>query len=173
MDDCTNRQWRNKSFEGVVIYNEYPKRFKGEMMRKQYLRIVIALIGFAGLGITAKAQAVDQTVVNIPFEFVVAGKTLPAGNYRVNRVSDTDSRILVLSSFENKVSAVLLPTEVANSLEDKPEVTFEQVGDQHLLSKIETADHSFTIPVSRSEILEAEAKSHGATAASDSASGSN
>jgi hypothetical protein len=142
-------------------------------MKKQYLRIVIALIGFAGLGITAKAQAVDQVVVNIPFEFVVAGKTLPAGNYRVNRVSETDSRLLVLSSFENNASAVLLPTEVASSLDDKARVTFEQVGDQHFLSKIETADHSFTIPVSRSEILGAEAKSHSATPASGSASGSN
>ena len=142
-------------------------------MRKQYLRIVIALVGFAGLGITAKAQAVDQVAVNIPFEFVVAGKTLPAGNYRVNRVSNTDSRILALSSFENNVSAMILPTEVASSLSDKAEITFEQVGDQHFLSKIETADHSFTIPVSRSEILEAEAKSNSATPASGGASGSN
>jgi hypothetical protein len=142
-------------------------------MRKQYLRIVIALVGFAGLGITAKAQAVDQVAVNIPFEFVVAGKTLPAGNYRVNRVSNTDSRILVLSSFENNVSAMILPTEVASSLSDKAEITFEQVGDQHFLSKIETADNSFTIPVSRSEILEAEAKSNSATPASGGASGSN
>jgi hypothetical protein len=61
----------------VVIYNERSRRFKGEMMRKQYLRIVIALIGVAGLGITTRAQAVDQAMVNIPFEFVVAGKTLP------------------------------------------------------------------------------------------------
>jgi hypothetical protein len=91
----------------------------------------------------------------------------------VNRVSDTDSRVLVLSSFENNVSALILPTEVASRFDDKAKFTFEQVGDQHFLSKIETADHSFTIPVSRSEILEAEAKSHSATPASGSASGSN
>jgi hypothetical protein len=142
-------------------------------MRKQYLRFVIAVVGFAGLGLTAKAQAVDQVVVNIPFEFAVAGKTLPAGNYRVNRVSETDSRVLVLSSFENNVSALVLPTEIANRFDEKAQLTFEQVGDQHFLSKIETADHAFTIRVSRSEILEAEAKSHNATPASGSASGSN
>jgi hypothetical protein len=142
-------------------------------MRKQYLRIVIALIGVAGLGITTKAQAVDQVMVNIPFEFVVAGKTLPAGNYRVNRVYSTDSRALVLSSSENNVSAMVLPTDVESSSDDKAKVSFEEVGGEHFLSKIETANHLFTIPVSRSAILEAAARSHSGISASGSASGSN
>jgi hypothetical protein len=142
-------------------------------MRKQYLRIVIALIGVAGLGITTKAQAVDQVMVNIPFEFVVAGKTLPAGNYRVNRVSHTDSRTLVLSSFENNVSAMVHPAEVESSSDDKAQVSFEEVVGEHFLSKIETANHLFTIPVSRSAILEAAARSHSGISAPGSASGSN
>jgi hypothetical protein len=49
---------------------------------------------------------------------------------------------------------------------DKPEVRFEQIDGQHFLSKIETTDHVFTIPVSRSEILEAVAKSARGTSAS-------
>jgi hypothetical protein len=155
----------------VVIHNEHRKRFKGEVVKKQYLRIVIALIGFVSLGITARAQTVDQVVVNIPFEFVVAGKTLPAGNYRVNRVSDTNSRALVLSSFENEVSALILPTEVASRLDDKAKLTFEQVGDEHSLSKVETTDHVFTIPVSYAEILEAAGRSSSGTSASGSSAG--
>ena len=142
-------------------------------MRKQYLRIVIALIGVAGLGLTTKAQAVDQVMVNIPFEFVVAGKTLPAGNYRVNRVSQTDSRTLVLSSFENNVSTMVHPAEVESSSDDKAQVSFEEVGGEYFLSKIETANHLFTISVSRSAILEAAARSHSGISVSGSASGSN
>ena len=38
------------------------------MTRKQYLRILIALIGVAGLGIAAKSQETDKIVVNIPYE---------------------------------------------------------------------------------------------------------
>jgi hypothetical protein len=134
-------------------------------MRKHCLRILIALIGVAGLGMAAKAQVVDQIVVNIPYEFVVAGKTLPAGTYRVNRVSRDNQEALVLSSFENGAGAIV-STQVENSSADKAHVTFEQVGGQHFLSKIETADHVFTIPVSRSEILEAAAKSARGTSAS-------
>ena len=141
-------------------------------MRKHSLRILIALIGVAGLGMAAKGQVADQIVVNIPYEFVAAGKTLPAGTYRVNRVSDTDQEALVLSSFENGASAIVLSTQVKSSSADKPQVTFEQVGGQHFLSKIETADHLFTISLSRSAILEAAAKSPSGTSASGS-SGSN
>jgi hypothetical protein len=143
-------------------------------MRRQYLRIVIAVIGFAGLGVIAKAQAVDQVVVNIPFEFMVAGKTLPAGTYAVKRLSDTDPSALILSSFENRANAIVVSTQVESSSDDKAKLTFEQVGDEHFLSKIETADHVFTMmPASHSEILEAAAKSHSATPVSGSASGSN
>ena len=140
-------------------------------MRKQCLRILIALVGVAGLGLTARGQVPDQIEVNIPYEFVVAGKTLPAGTYRVNRLSDTNRETLVLSSFESRARVMVLSTSVESTQADKPEVSFEQVGGQHFLSKIETADHVFTIPVSRSEILEATARSHGGTSASGSSAG--
>ena len=128
-------------------------------MRKHYLRFLIALIGVAGLGTAAKGQAVDQIVVNIPYEFVVAGNTLPAGTYQVNRLSNIHPEVLILSSFESRAGLMVRSTEVESTRADKPEVSFEQIDGQHFLSKIETADHVFTIPVSRSEILEAAAKS--------------
>jgi hypothetical protein len=148
--------------------------FKGEIMRKHCLRILIALIGIAGLGAAAKGQAGDQIVVNIPYEFVVAGKTLPSGTYRVNRLSDIHPEVLILSSFENRASAMLLSsTRVESSSADKPEVSFEQIDGQRFLSKIETANHVFTIPVSRSEILETAARSHSGTSASARSDGNN
>jgi hypothetical protein len=147
--------------------------FKGEIMRKHYLRILIALIGVAGLGVAAKGQAVDQIVVNIPYEFVVAGKTLPPGTYRVNRLSDIAPEVLILSSFESRATMMVRSTAVESTHANKPEVSFEQVDGQHFLSKIETADHVFTIPVSRSEILEAAARSRNGTSASGRSDGSN
>jgi hypothetical protein len=139
------------------------------MMRKQYLRILIALVGFASFGMAAKGQVLDQIVVNIPYDFVVAGKTLPAGTYRVNRATDIDAKALILSNFEGRASVIIVPTE-AESHTGKAEVSFEQVGDERFLSKIETEEHSFTIPISRSEILEA--RSHSGTSESGSSGGS-
>ena len=142
-------------------------------MRMHCLRILIGLIGVAGLGMAAKAQVVDQIVVNIPYEFVVAGTTLPPGTYRVNRLSSTDEGALILSSFESSARVMVRSTSVESTQADKPKVSFEQVDGQHFLSEIETADHVFTIPVSRSEIQEAAARSHSGTSASGRSDGSN
>ena len=139
-------------------------------MRKQCLRILIALFSVAGSGMAARAQARDQIVVTIPFEFVVAGKTLPAGTYNVNRVTDSDPRALILHSFENRTSAILLPTQVEGGSADKVHVSFERVGGQCFLSKIATADNVFTIRVPRLAIMEAAAHS---SASASSGSGSN
>jgi|SRR5271169_3019233 len=142
-------------------------------MIKQYFRILIALIGVAGSGMAATGQAVDQIVVQIPYEFVVAGKTLPAGTYSLHRASVSDQKVLILSSFKNRTGVLVLPTEIETNRGDIAQVSFEQVGGEHFLSKIETADHTFTISVSREEILEAAARSHSGTSASGSSSGSN
>ena len=115
-------------------------------MKKHCVRILSAFFGLAALALTAKGEPVDQIVVNIPYEFVAAGKTLPAGTYRVNRISDNNKRGLVISSFENGVAVVVFSSEVADKTRpEQPSVTFQQVGDQHLLSKIQTAEHVFTI----------------------------
>jgi hypothetical protein len=143
------------------------------MMKKHCVRILSAFFGLAALAITAKGQAADQLVVNIPYEFVVAGKTLPAGPYRINRVSDNNERALVISSVENRAAVLVLPSEVASRTSaEQPRVSFQQVGGQHLLSKIETGERVFTIPVSSPAVLEAAMKRHTGTSGSGS-SGSN
>jgi len=139
-------------------------------MRKQCLRILIAVFSIAGAGMASRAQARDQIVVTIPFEFVVAGKTLPAGTYNVNRVTDGDPRALIFHSFESRTGAILLPTQVEGGSADKVHVSFERVGGQYFLSKIATADNVFTIRLPRLAIMEAAA--HGSASAS-SGSGSN
>lgn len=141
-------------------------------MQKQYLRILLALVCFAGLGVTAKAQIRREIAVTLPFEFVVSGKTLPAGTYTVSRFSNDRFDGLVLSSYENRVSVFVHPIEVESARADKPNVTFERVGESHFLSKIETSYDVYTIPVPRLPILEAKVKQQDGSPASG-ASGSN
>src|ERR1700689_4475095 len=103
-------------------------------MIKQCLRILIALIGVAGLGMAARGQAVDQIVLNIPYKFVVAGKTLPAGTYSVKRLRDGDPDVLILTSFENRTNAIVLPTtKVDRSSAAKAHANFIEGGGGGLL----------------------------------------
>jgi hypothetical protein len=138
-------------------------------MRRPCLRVLIALICLAGFGKAVKAQVLDQIEVNIRYEFVVAGKALPAGSYRVKGVSVTDPRLLILSRLETRATAIIHSTWVEKSQADKNKVSFVQVGDEYFLSEIETPNHVFTISAPRSEILEAAAKSQSGSPASGSA----
>jgi hypothetical protein len=135
-------------------------------MKKHFVRIATAFLGCAILAITAKAQVTDQLVVRVPYEFVVGGKTLPAGTYRVNRISDSNNQELALTSFENRAGVLIVSDVVDTARADKPSFTFQQVGGQHILTRIETAAHVFDIPGSKSAVLVAATKSHGTPAAS-------
>ena len=116
-------------------------------MKTQHLRLLLVLAGFTAFTVPAKAQSVDQPVVNIPFQFVAAGRTLPAGEYRVTRLRDSNTRILILSNFENRASAIVFPAEVEESVDGKARLTFEVAGGQHFLSRIETSDHIYNFDV--------------------------
>ena len=119
-------------------------------MKTIYVRVLSAFFGLAALAAATRANEPDQIIVNVPYEFVVAGKTLPAGTYRVKRADDHDSRVLAITSFENRDGALLLSSDISPTREGegKPTLIFHRVGDQYFLSKIETADHIFTLPVS-------------------------
>ena len=141
-------------------------------MKRIYVGFLSAFFGLAAFAAATRAQAQDQIVVDVPYDFVVAGKTLPAGTYQVRRANDRDNRVLAISSFENREGVLLLSTEISSTREDKPALSFEVVGDQHFLSRIETADHIFTIPVSTKATQLVAMKKQTAPSASSS-SGSN
>lgn len=120
-------------------------------MKKLYFPIAVVLVGIAGMGITTKAQAVDQLSVTVPFEFVVDGTTLPAGMYRLHRLSDANpSGGLVLSSYGNRVTSVVLPVDIENANVYKPQLIFEAIGGQRVLARIQTGDNVFDIPIAKS-----------------------
>jgi hypothetical protein len=117
-------------------------------MKKHCVRILSAFLGLAALAIAAKADYVDHIVVNVPYEFVVDGTTLPAGRYTVKPIGEQDKKVLVISSYENHAVMMVLSTAISEKTgAGQPSVSFRQVGEQHLLSKIQTEEHVFTIPV--------------------------
>jgi hypothetical protein len=141
-------------------------------MKKKYASILAAMICFLGLGVAAKAGIRHEIVVTLPFEFVVGGKTLPAGTYTVSRLADDRFAGLILSSYENRISVFVHPVEIESAYANKPHLSFERVGEQRFLSRIQTTDDVYNLPVSHSLVMEAAEKSrdNGSTSGS---SGSN
>jgi hypothetical protein len=138
---------------------------------KKDARIILAIALLSGLGLAAKAEIRDDIVVTVPFEFVVGGKTLPAGTYTVSHLSVDKFSTLLLTSRDNGTSVYMLPFEGESASADKPNVSFQRVGNQHFLSTIQTTWDVYHIPVSHSAIMEAAAKSRDNVSASGSSGG--
>jgi hypothetical protein len=119
-------------------------------MKKQYLTILFTLICILGFGLGARAQEEDTVVAKVPFDFVIAGKILPAGAYRVSRVNTAGSRELEISSYDARTGVLFLPTVFDDFQTGHAELNFEHVGNKYFLSAIETpiGTYDITIPPS-------------------------
>jgi hypothetical protein len=136
---------------------------------KKYAKILVAVTFLLGLGVAAKAETRPQIIAKFPFQFVVAGKTLPAGTYKVSRLGDDPLSALMLTNNNSTASIFVLPLSIAEPASDKPKVGFERVGASYLLSSIHTGDLVYNISISRS--LATVAAAHGNVSASGSAGG--
>lgn len=117
--------------------------------------LLVGLVAFGGLALSASALEFDQLTIRVPYDFVVSGKTLPAGTYRLSRVDNSFDRELLLRNVDNAAGVLIIPDQANDSRGGELNVTFQQVGGLHFLSRIETPAHVFDIPVSKSEILHA------------------
>ena len=103
--------------------------------------------------------------MNIPHEFVAAGRTLPAGTYTVSRLSDDRLAGLSIVSQEQRLGVLVLANQFENRPAGDTKIRFELVGGVYLLRSIETLDGVYTLSLPRSALLMANsAHTHGMSA---------
>jgi hypothetical protein len=158
-------------FERGADQQRKPKRSKGEIVKRKYASILLTVIGVFGMGPAAKAHPWGKIKVTLPFEFVVDGKTLPAGIYTLSRVGDDKNEGLILTNYESRTSVFVHPVRVDSASADKPKVSFQRVGDQLFLSGIRTSQGVYDIPVPRSAIPEVAGRSRDNTTSPESSGG--
>ncbi|HAF14128.1 MAG TPA: hypothetical protein DCK99_10615 [Blastocatellia bacterium] len=108
-------------------------------MKKQAYMIatMIMLLTVAGLS-TAKAQTNGNTELraNIPFEFSVGNKTMPAGEYSVRCTNPTsDMKVLQLRSRNGLTSALVPTSSVIGKIQESAKLVFNRYGDQYFFSQ--------------------------------------
>ena len=106
-------------------------------MNKFHVTPLLVLTSLLGLGLGARAQDVDGAVATVLVDFVAEGANLPAGEYRINRVSSSLNGELVIHSYSNG-GAFLIPMVFGGVPADQPTLSFEHIGDRYFLSKIKT-----------------------------------
>ena len=97
---------------------------------------------FFALVVAVSIPAVCQTqlALNVPFNFVAAGKTLPAGHYRVTRATRMNVTVWLISNGHN--SAFIYTNTVQSPFtEHRPSVIFWRSGGEYTLARFWTDAH--------------------------------
>lgn len=113
-------------------------------MKKQLVN-VLTRIGFLSMIalVTAVGSAQGQSLAyqiraNIPFDFIVADKKLPAGEYSIGRAQqETGDTFLRISSIDGRATAIRLTIPVqALDAKDDGTLVFRRYGDQYFLFQV-------------------------------------
>ena len=134
-------------------------------MKTFYVTALLVFACLLGLSVGTRAQDVDGVVVTVPFNFVAGGATLPAGQYRINRVNPGVTRELLIHSYSNG-GAFVLPVVFDEVLTDQPTLSFEHIGNRYFLSKIKTPGGVFSMKTPSERIALAQAKSQSTSSSS-------
>jgi hypothetical protein len=98
--------------------------------------MLVGVLCLAGVSGTAYAGVTDVLEVKVPFPFIVGDRTLPAGEYRIQR--DDDSTALMIRSEHGSASAILntRPVSAASQSSDQPSLEFKRGENGYRLSNV-------------------------------------
>lgn len=106
-------------------------------MRKQTFRVFTILGALLLTAMSVHAQSQRSQVTNIPFNFVVGHKTLPAGDYVVKPNRRGSDNAWLVQSTDGHESVLFTTRSIQTSKsQKKTKLIFNKYGDQYFLSQI-------------------------------------
>ena len=113
------------------------------------MRNSFRLVTILSLVLFAVGIATADERVNVPFNFVVNGKTLPAGTYIIRHTSLTNPRALLLDGGKDRMVPIS-PTSVDLD-KTGAQMVFDNQGEARVLKSLATANGTLSFATSRSE----------------------
>ena len=110
-------------------------------MKKAICRIA-GMLALASLAITQAARAQEPVLANIPFDFTVGKMTLPAGEYRTQKVRDSSPALLIQRTDRSAAMIVMAQAATSNAPQPKTKLVFHRYGNQYFLAQIWVAGSS-------------------------------
>jgi hypothetical protein len=124
---------------------------------KKYAYTMIALLVLVGsMAVAAQAQISGRTqlIANIPFQFNVGNKALPAGEYSVRQINlNSDHAVLQLRSKDGDASVMIQVDSVIGKAQASAKLTFHRYGNKYFFAQawIDGDDTGMQAPRSKAE----------------------
>jgi hypothetical protein len=111
----------------------------------------IALLVIANFAMTGTSFAQSKVVrANVPFDFTVGDKLLPAGTYTVKETSD---HLIMIRNHDKPIAVLSLVNGDSHSSPNGGKLMFHRYGSQYFLSEIlcDQANMNLQVPQSKTE----------------------
>lgn len=110
---------------------------------KSVYKFIAVLALLSALGATSFAQSARRTVTHIPFDFIVGGKTLPAGRYRVEPLARDPYTTWEIRSTSRRAGAIVLTRAIGGgAAQAGPRLVFRKEGEAYVLAEVWPAGES-------------------------------
>jgi hypothetical protein len=122
-------------------------------MKKQAHTMIAMFVLVGSMAVAAQAQGGHPVLIaNIPFDFNVGNKTLPAGEYTVREVN-AGPALLQLQSKDGRESAMVLMNTVIGKAQESAKLVFHRYGSRYFFAQawIDGDNSGLQAPRSRAE----------------------
>jgi hypothetical protein len=109
---------------------------KKELLKGFTMLVLVAVLAFSTAIASGQSANANKVSANIPFEFNVGYKTMPAGEYTVQTVVTAGDALLIKSA-DATISALRL-SEATSRIKDKKHarLVFNRYGDRYFLAEV-------------------------------------
>lgn len=104
-------------------------------MKKQAL-VMATLFVLSFIAAAQVVRADDPMLVNIPFAFVAGNATLPAGEYRVQKLDGSSAVLLIRCSDASTSAMVLSNATQAKDIPTQSKLIFKRYNDRYFLTQV-------------------------------------
>lgn len=109
-------------------------------MKRRVFSITASVCVFALTAAIAFAQLPGEPIrANIPFDFLVTGRTLPAGEYEISRLGDEPVQLLISNTRNRHEHATIETQSEEGKVPGHGKLVFHRYGDSYFLHEIWTA----------------------------------
>jgi hypothetical protein len=113
---------------------------------KRFLEAFVAIAAvffMAGMAKAQSAPAFGRINANVPFEFYAGDTKFPAGSYVIQRLNESEPKILTISTADGRITALLL-VHLQDLKQDSKtsEISFNKYGSRFFLSGVTVAGYS-------------------------------
>jgi hypothetical protein len=120
---------------------------KGNSMKKHLLRLSIIAALAAGAGFA------ETYTFDVPFDFVAWNKTMPGGEYHMDKALTSPSGVVTMRSADRKTTFVVLGSSGLEHRQQTGTLVFHRYGNRYFLAEVWTrgTTNGLKLPVSHQE----------------------